>query len=121
MYKSSPKASAALLRLAIQRCCVELGLKGKELNSDIADLVSRGLPEQVRQSLDIVRVIGNNAVHPGTIDINDDPAIAQTLFKLVNIIVEYLISNPKRIGELFDSLPAGAKDQIQLRDSKKEM
>ncbi len=117
VFKSSPKASAALLRLAVQRCCIELGLKGENLNSDIGELVRRGLPEQVRQSLDVVRVIGNNQVHPGTMDVNDRPEIALTLFKLVNIIVEYLISNPKRISELFDSLPEGARAQIERRDA----
>lgn len=119
VFTSSPKASAALLRLAIQRCCIELGLKGDNLNNDIGELVARGLPEQVRQSLDIVRVIGNNQVHPGTMDVNDNPEIARTLFKLVNLIVEYLLSNPKRIAELFDSLPSGAKEQIQRRDTQK--
>ena len=118
IFHQSPRASAALLRLSIQRLCQHLGLPGKNLNADIAQLIERGLPEQIKQSLDVVRVIGNEQVHPGTLDVRDDLTIARSLFKLVNLITEYLISNPKRISELYDSLPAGAREQIDKRDLK---
>jgi hypothetical protein len=38
----------------------------------------------VQQSLDIVRVIGNDAVHPGQIDLTDDIETATKLFVLIN-------------------------------------
>ena len=38
----SPRGSAALLRLAIQKLCKELGQSGKDLNSDIGSLVRLG-------------------------------------------------------------------------------
>jgi Domain of unknown function (DUF4145) len=117
IFNGSARASCALLRLAVQRLCIELGLPGKNLNEDIGTLVTRGLPEQIRQSLDIVRVIGNEQVHPGVIDVRDDPSMALPLFTLVNLITEYTISNPRRIQELHDRLPAGAKAQIEKRDS----
>jgi len=113
----SPKAAAALLRLAIQKLCVHLGGKGKNINEDIALLVSNGLPEKIQQSLDIVRVVGNNAVHPGQIDV-DDPAIVGNLFALTNVIVEAMISVPTKIGTLYSSLPQGAIDGINKRDGK---
>jgi hypothetical protein len=114
---ASPRGAAALLRLAIQKLCMHLGEKGKDLNEDIGHLVKKGLPQQIQRSLDIVRVIGNNAVHPGQIDIRDDPETAQRLFELVNLIVEVMVSQPKRIEELYDRLPEGAKAQIEKRDS----
>lgn len=116
VFPHSSRASAALLRLSIQNLCTHLGLPGKNLNDDIGTLVERGLPDTIRQSLDVVRVVGNNQVHPGVLDVRDNPEIALSLFGLVNIITEYMISNPKRIQALHDKLPAGAQEQILNRD-----
>lgn len=113
----SQRGSAALLRLAIQKLCVHLGEKGKDLNQDISSLVEKGLPQKIQQALDIVRVIGNNAVHPGQINLKDDVETAGKLFGLVNIIAEVMITNPKRIESLYASLPQGQKEAIAKRDS----
>jgi Domain of unknown function (DUF4145) len=112
----SPRGAAALLRLAIQKLMPALGEKGKDLNEDIASLVKRGLEVDVQRALDVVRVIGNNAVHPGQIDLKDNQATAASLFGLVNLIVERRIATPKRIKEIFDGLPQGALEQIAKRD-----
>ena len=53
-------------------CAFNLGEKGEKLDDDIANLVKRGLNPTVQKSLDIVRVIGNEAVHPGVLDLKDD-------------------------------------------------
>lgn len=115
---SSPRGSAALLRLAVQVLCKELGESGKNINSDIASLVKKGLPEIVQQSLDIVRVTGNNAVHPGQIDV-DDPAVVARLFDLLNIIVEYMIAMPKRVSGIYTSLSSSTRNEIEKRDGLK--
>ena len=112
----SPRGAAALLRLCIQKLCKHLGEKGKNIDDDIASLVKRGLDVRVQQALDIVRVVGNNAVHPGAIDLKDDRATAEKLFGLVNLISEIMISQPKHISAMFDGLPANAKDAIKKRD-----
>ncbi len=111
----SPKSSAALLRLAIQNLCQHLGKAGKNLNEDIGELVRDGLSPRVQQALDSVRVIGNNAVHPGSIDFDDNPNLVETLFKLVNFIVEEMITRPREIKEIYDSLPQNQLDQIEQR------
>jgi len=111
----SPRGAAALLRLAIQVLCKELGEGGEKINKDIGELVKKGLPERVQQALDIVRVTGNNAVHPGQIDV-DDPDVVARLFELLNVIAEYCISMPNRIGNLYSALPQTALEQIQKRD-----
>lgn len=116
---TSPRSSAALLRLAIQRLCIELGLPGEHLNEDIGELVKRGLPERVTRALDAVRVIGNNAVHPGRMSSEDVAAVSAKLFKILNLIVEYVIAAPAEVDDLFDDLPEGAKSQIERRDGKK--
>jgi hypothetical protein len=112
----SPRGAAALLRLAIQRLMPHLGQKGKDLNEDISELVKGGLDARIQRSLDIVRVIGNHSVHPGQIDLRDDPATVATLFKLVNIIVDVLISQPKHIGSTYSDLPESARKAIEKRD-----
>jgi len=116
IFNRSPRAAAALLRLAIQVLCKHLGEKGKNINDDISSLVAKGLPSIVQQSLDVVRVTGNEAVHPGQID-TDDPQMVGSLFELVNIIVEYMIAMPKRVSGLYGNLPAQKLAEIQKRDS----
>ncbi len=114
----SPRSSAALLRLVIQKLCKELGEKGKNINEDIANLVKKGLPDRIKKSLDIVRVIGNEAVHPGQIDLKDEIETVERLFELVNLIVEDRITQPKHIDQLYEKLPENKRKAIEERDKK---
>jgi hypothetical protein len=113
----SPRGATALLRLGIQVLCKELGEEGKNINSDIGSLVKKGLPDIVQQSLDIVRVTGNDAVHPGQIDTDDHKTVGQ-LFDLINVIVEYMIALPKKVSGIYSTLPTGKLDGISKRDGK---
>jgi len=113
----SPRGAAALIRLAIQKLCKELGQPGKNINDDIGALVKAGLDPRVQQALDAVRVIGNSAVHPGQIDLRDDRATAESLFRLINLIVEKTISEPKHVAEVYASLPASVVKAIEERDA----
>jgi len=116
----SPRGAAALARLCILKLMKELGENGKDINADIAALVKKGLEVEVQQALDVVRVIGNHAVHPGTIDLKDDKETALTLLGLVSMIVERRIAGPKRLLTLFAGLPPAALQQIEKRDAKDE-
>ncbi|MBF7143871.1 MULTISPECIES: DUF4145 domain-containing protein [Pseudomonas] len=117
----SPRGSAALLRLCIQKLCIELGEKGKNINDDIGSLVAKGLPIQIQQALDVVRVIGNNAVHPGKIASEDVAEICQTLFTLFNAVVEDRIARPKALDALYKGLPEGILEGIAKRDNKADL
>ena len=113
----SPRGAAALIRLAIQKLCKELGQPGEVLNADIGALVEKGLDPLVQKALDAVRVIGNNAVHPGHIDLKDDRQVAESLFQLLNLIAEKMISVPKHVDEVYAGLPDGARKAIEKRDA----
>jgi len=115
----SPRGAAALLRLCVQKLCVHLGESGKDLNADIASLVKKGLNPKIQQSLDIVRVIGNEAVHPGLLDLRDQPQTAVKLCELINIIVDTMVTQPKMIDALYEQLPATKRAQIEERDGKR--
>jgi hypothetical protein len=107
-----------LLRLAIQKLCAALGEKGKNIDDDIASLVKKGLSSLVQKPLDAVRVIGNEAVHPGTLDLKDDRDTATELFGLVNIIAEQMISIPKHVEEVYGKIPEDKRKAIEKRDGK---
>lgn len=117
IFARSPRAAVALLRLAIQKLMPELGEKGDNINTDIKSLVAKGLPAQVQQAFDFCRVVGNNAVLPGEINLNDTPEMGQHLFNMINFIIEDRITRPKQIAELYAQLPDSARATIEKRDS----
>ena len=115
----SPRGAVALLRLAIQKLCVHLGEEGKNINTDIGNLVKKGLNEKMQKALDSVRVVGNNAVHPGVIDLKDDIEIARKLFAFVNIIADVMITQPNEINKFYDeTIPENLKSAIDKRDGR---
>lgn len=115
----SPRAACALLRLAVEKLCLELGVNEGKIDLNIKKLVERGLSVEVQQALDVVRVVGNKAVHPGQIVLDvDNLSTATTLMKLLNIITERMISEPRKIQDCFDSLPQSAKDAIEKRNGR---
>ena len=87
------------------------------MNNDIKNLVAKGLDPVVQQSLDIVRVIGNESVHPRTIDLNDDRETALRLFDLVNAIADQMISHPKKVQEMYAKLPEEKRKAVEARDA----
>ena len=113
----SPRGACALLRLAVQKLTPHLEQKGKDLDDDIGELVKRGLPAGIQKALDSLRVVGNNAVHPGVLDLKDDVPTATALFEALNMIVDAMITQPKAIEELYAKLPETSKEHIRERDS----
>lgn len=117
ILQDSPKGAAALLRLALQKLLAQVGKSGKNINNDIKELVSEGLNPRIQKALDILRVVGNNAVHPGEIDLDDNSEIATKLFDILNFIADELITKPKALDQLYsDIIPVETQGHIAQRD-----
>lgn len=102
----SPRSSAALLRLGLQHLLKNLlgDESSGHLYTDIKKYSER-VPIQITKALDTIRITGNESVHPGTIDLNDDPGYAEFLFVLMNMICDESITRPRMIEEAYQSLP----------------
>jgi Domain of unknown function (DUF4145) len=113
----SPRGACGMLRLATQKLVDDLVKGNGRLDDKIGTLVSQGLRPEVAQALDVLRVVGNNALHPGEMALDDDVRTATALFECLNMIVEDRVARPKRVAELFGKLPQGARAAIERRDS----
>lgn len=117
IVSESPRGACALLRLAAQRLVDALEPGSESLNDKIGRLVANGLPLLVQQALDGLRVIGNEAVHPGQVDLKDDVETASALFGLLNLVVEDRITRPKQVQEFYGKLPPSKLQGIADRDT----
>ena len=122
IFNLSIRGAMALLRLSLQELCIVLGGHGKNIDADIKMLVrDKKLPIAIQQSLDVIRVTGNHAVHPGDIDFDSNKENAKTLFELINIIVDVMITQPKKIDKIYNDLPEKDRENIARRDSSKTL
>lgn len=119
ILNDSPRAAAAILRLALQKLCIQLGEKGHNINDDIASLVKKGLNPTIQKSLDALRITGNNSVHPGEIDLTEDVPRVTKMFNIVNFIAQKMITEQKEIAEFYAALPTDSKEAIKKRDGAK--
>lgn len=120
IFLDSPRGASALLRLSLQMLLKQLGKEGKNINSDIKELVAGGLSPEIQQALDLLRVIGNNAVHPGQINLDDNKEVALKLFKIFNFIANEMITKPKQIATLYkEVISEETKKHIDTRDGTK--
>ena len=119
IFIKSPRGAAALLRLGLQKLCIHLGEKGKNINDDIRSLVEKGVfSGQVVKVADTLRITGNNAVHPGQISDEDFDRAAAKMFDLINFIVKKAITEPKELDELYQLMPENARNAAEAQDKK---
>lgn len=119
ILQDSPRASAALLRLALQEILNEV-IEGGEKNSINKNIgiLSEQVDEYTQKALDLIRVNGNNAVHPGEICIEEESI--EHMYEILNMIVQKLISDKKQIDDLFKKIPESYKKSIKRRDNKEK-
>jgi hypothetical protein len=58
-------------------------------------------------------------VHLDQMDVRDDRQTAETLFKLVNLVVQRMISDPREVQEVYETLPPSVREVIEKRDRGK--
>lgn len=115
--EASPRGAGALLRLCLEKILEHLEPGSGNINTKIGNLVGRGLSPVVQKVLDVIRVTGNNAVHPGKISI-DSYQDVMIMFQYINMIVYQMISQPKQVEDAYSGLPQSILEAIQKRDQQ---
>jgi len=116
ILNESPRWAGWLLRLALQKLMKQLWEDWKNIDKNIGSLVKKWLNITIQQALDSIRVIWNEAVHPWELDLKDDIESVTKLFGLINFIADTLITQPKKIQELYWTLPEWKLEGIENRD-----
>ena len=117
VIEDSPKASAALSRRCLQNIIREqLGIKKKDLNLEIQEVISNNLfPSDILDSIDAIRNIGNFAAHPiksnssGEI-VEVEPNEADWNLDVLEMMFDYLFVRPALVKKKRDALNAKLKD-----------
>jgi len=115
----SPRAAAALLRLAIDKLTARLAPEhaDKRLFDRIGAMVGAGLGPSAQLMLDYVRLVGNGAVHE-RVDIPATPEQVAILFGLLNDLCDQLLTRPRKLAELWATVPESQRTAAEDRDAK---
>lgn len=103
----SPVSAAALLRLALQILLQEVLQEESsgEIYKDIQVLKERPIDSSLVKAFDIIRISGNESVHPGTLDLNESIDDALYLFDLLNMICDQFFTQPRKMQEMYEKMP----------------
>ncbi|PEA97929.1 hypothetical protein CON66_00105 [Bacillus cereus] len=113
-------SSAALSRLTLENLLKHLGYEKGSLNDKIGKVISEGkVSAHVGRMLDIIRTYGNSGAHSGIINLDENPEIPKFLLELINLVVEHMITLPKKVDTMFDAIPPGIRAGIEKRDTVK--
>lgn len=119
VFPMSPRSSSALLRLALEILLPHIGAEKGSINDMIGQLArERRAIERVLKAMDVVRVTGNNAVHPGVLDVSEENSreISISLFKILNYIVAETLETDAMINEVYQTLPKAIQENIEKRN-----
>ncbi|MGS2776965.1 DUF4145 domain-containing protein [Robertmurraya sp. GLU-23] len=117
----SAKSAAALLRLALEKLLIHVGAKPGSIDNMIKSLIEKDVISAsgtVRKALDSLRLIGNAGVHPTGINLDEDPKAAMALFKVINFVVEKLITDVKEMEEIYALVPQEKRESLDIRRNK---
>lgn len=109
----SPRASSALMRLAIEQLMCEVAAcSGKSLHELIEERKDE-LGLRLYKMAVGLRLVGNEAVHVGQIDFDEDQEVAELLFYFINRITERLIEEQMMIEKIKGVLPESKAVKLQ--------
>lgn len=113
VFDASPRAAAALIRLAFRVYCNGGGVVRECSAHDVSHINKPGLPEDLRKMLFELRVIGENAAAPGQI-MSDDREMAIKLFESLNHFVDFSNIDKDTRYSHFQNLPLHSYIAIHL-------
>lgn len=115
----SPKSACTLLRLALEMLLNELDMDGRTLNDKINNYCNDfDSNNRLIKAFHLVRIVGNEAVHPGTIDIDDNEDVARAMFEILNEIVDETITKKNKMDAIFEYLPEEKINSIKFNSSE---
>jgi len=116
----SPRWACALLRLCLQKFLDEIVIKISWSRKDTIDESIKYLAidvwlisDDISNIMHVLRIIGNEAVHPWQIDLKDDYQTAEELIELFNYLINELITENKKKVALYDKIPSSKKSAIK--------
>src|ERR1700716_2332737 len=112
---ASPRGAAALLRVATEKLCKELGDSEQGPRPTITPLLQEEVDARVLKVLEAMRVIESNAMPSDHVSVRDDRATAETLSGLVNLICEKMMIEPRQLQALYTKVREGAQNGIEQR------
>ncbi|WP_461672461.1 DUF4145 domain-containing protein [Priestia megaterium] len=117
----SPKSAAGLLRLALENLLIYLGAK-KNSKNNIDTMIQNLIDDEiisasghVRKALDSIRALGNAGVHPSGINLDENPQSVFLLFKVLNFIVDKMITEKKVMEEIYSLIPQNNRERLDVR------
>lgn len=109
----SPRASGALIRLALELLLQHVNKNNLGLNENVKELIKSNIPEDLIKAMTILRVNGNDIMHTGEIKILEKEEEVAYLFDLFNMIVEEMITRPKKLNESYKRIPESIRKEIE--------
>jgi hypothetical protein len=110
---ASLRGAAALLRVATEKLCKELGDSEQQPRPAITPLLQEEVDARVLKVLEAMRVIESNAMPSDHVSVRDDRATAETLSGLVNLICEKMMIEPRQLQALYTKVREGAQNGIE--------
>lgn len=121
VFPHSRRASAALMRASAENLIkqVTANLPGKKSFHDRVAHLSKQVSPSLVKGLTILRVVGNDALHgiPEqsevlVIYLDEDSAIPEILAKVINSLVQEIITTPNILSEAYEKIPVDKRRTI---------